>query len=82
MGVLTYIRQRPKSLRCMGNHTCETSENTMALAIDPVCGMEIVDENAAPQSIFDGDTRYFCGEGCKTKFDEHPERYSAGNPAL
>ena len=54
----------------------------MALAIDPVCGMEIVDENAAPQSIFDGDTRYFCGEGCKTKFDEHPERYSAGNPAL
>ena len=48
----------------------------MALPIDPVCGMEIVDEHAAPQSIYEGDTRYFCGEGCKTKFDESPERYA------
>ncbi len=54
----------------------------MTLPIDPVCGMEIVDEHAAPQSIYQGDTRYFCGEGCKTKFDESPERYSGPNPAL
>lgn len=54
----------------------------MALPIDPVCGMEIVDEHAAPQSIYDGDARYFCGEGCKTKFDESPERYAGVNPAL
>ena len=54
----------------------------MALPLDPVCGMEIVDENAAPQSMFQGDAFYFCGEGCKTKFDESPERYAGRNPAL
>lgn len=52
----------------------------MALPIDPVCGMEVVDQNAAPQSIYEGDARYFCGEGCKTKFDESPERYAGPNP--
>jgi YHS domain-containing protein len=56
-------------------------EKVMTLPIDPVCGMEIVDQNAAPQSIYEGDARYFCGEGCKTKFDESPERYSGLNPA-
>ena len=66
----------------MCSHTHEKSENTMALSIDPVCGMEVVDEKAAPQSIYDGDARYFCGEGCKTKFDENPERYAGVNPAL
>jgi YHS domain-containing protein len=44
--------------------------------------MEIVDQNAAPQSIFHGDTFYFCEETCKTKFEEHPEAYAGPNPAL
>jgi len=56
--------------------------DSMTLPTDPVCGMEIVDQNAAPQSIFDGDVRYFCGEACKTKFDDAPERYAGPNPAL
>jgi YHS domain-containing protein len=54
----------------------------MSLPRDPVCGMEIVDQNAAPQSIFHGDTFYFCEETCKTKFVEHPEAYAGPNPAL
>lgn len=54
----------------------------MGLSVDPVCGMEIVDENAAPQCIYQGDTRYFCGEGCKTKFEESPEKYAGLNPAV
>ena len=53
----------------------------MTLPIDPVCGMEIVDQNAAPHSINEGDTYYFCSEGCKTRFDEEPMRYAAPNPA-
>ena len=44
--------------------------------------MEIVDQKAAPQSIHEGDTYYFCNEGCKTKFDEAPLIYAAPNPAV
>ncbi len=54
----------------------------MALSKDPVCGMEIVDENAAPHAVHEGDTYYFCNEGCKTKFDDEPSRYAALNPAI
>ena len=54
----------------------------MTLPIDPVCGMELVDENAALKSIHEGDTYYFCGEACRTKFDDDPGRYAAKNPAL
>ena len=54
----------------------------MNLPKDPVCGMEIVDQNAAPQSIFEGDAYSFCTEGCKTKFDEQPEFYATPNPAV
>ena len=54
----------------------------MTLPKDPVCGMEIVDQNAAPNSINEGDTYYFCNEACKTKFDEEPLRYAAANPVV
>ena len=57
-------------------------EKLMALPRDPVCGMEIVDQKAAPQSIHDGDTYYFCNNDCKSKFDEEPARYAVLNPAL
>ena len=53
----------------------------MELPRDPVCKMEIVDENAAPRSIHEGDTYYFCSESCKERFDEQPERFARANPA-
>jgi YHS domain-containing protein len=54
----------------------------MTLPKDAVCGMEIVDENAAPQSIHEADTYFFCSPTCKTKFDEEPARYAHPNPAV
>lgn len=53
----------------------------MTIPADPVCGMEIIDQTAAPQSIHQGDTYYFCAESCKMKFDEAPEHYASPNPA-
>ena len=47
----------------------------MAIAIDPVCGMEVVMETATLTSEHDGTTYYFCGKGCKLDFDEDPDRY-------
>ena len=47
----------------------------MAVAIDPVCGMEVDTETAPLTSEHDGPTYYFCGKGCKLDFDEDPDTY-------
>jgi uncharacterized membrane protein YraQ (UPF0718 family)/YHS domain-containing protein len=44
-------------------------------ARDPVCGMS-VDRSQTPfRSEWHGETYYFCGAGCKDRFDAEPERY-------
>lgn len=45
------------------------------MAIDPVCGMEVNEENAAATSEYEGKTYYFCAPGCKAAFDKEPEKY-------
>lgn len=47
----------------------------MAAQTDPVCGMQVEEGSSAGQSEYQGRTYYFCSSGCKTKFDEEPERY-------
>ncbi len=42
---------------------------------DPVCGMEVEAENAAGKSEYQGQTYYFCCDGCKEEFDAHPQQY-------
>ena len=44
-------------------------------AKDPVCGMTVDRRAGKPTSIYEGHTYYFCGAGCKAKFDAEPERY-------
>lgn len=43
---------------------------------DPVCGMT-VDDKTPHRSTHAGQTYLFCSGGCKKKFDEEPERYTA-----
>jgi YHS domain-containing protein len=43
-------------------------------ARDPVCGMT-VDRSTAFTSEWRGRTYYFCGAGCKGRFDADPEAY-------
>ena len=47
----------------------------MAVAIDPVCGMEVDTETATQTSEHDGTTYCFCGKGCKLDFDDDPGTY-------
>jgi Cu+-exporting ATPase len=42
---------------------------------DPVCGMDVSEENAAAKSHHDGQTYYFCSTQCKERFDLKPEDY-------
>ena len=42
---------------------------------DVVCGMQVDPAKAVWTSQFEGRTYYFCGKGCKAKFDAEPARY-------
>jgi Cu+-exporting ATPase len=50
---------------------------TTAKAKDPVCGMNIQTTPATGSSEYSGQTYYFCGSRCKTKFDKGPKQYLA-----
>jgi YHS domain-containing protein len=43
-------------------------------ARDPVCGMT-VDRSTKFRSDWQGRTYYFCGAGCKSRFDADPEAF-------
>jgi YHS domain-containing protein len=47
----------------------------MAIAIDPVCGMEVDTDTAALTSEHEGTVYYFCGKGCKLDFEDDPDTY-------
>ncbi len=51
----------------------------MAIAIDPICKME-VDTDSPPggQSEYQGTSYYFCAPGCKVAFEQEPEKYLSG----
>jgi YHS domain-containing protein len=45
------------------------------MAKDPVCNMEVNENEAAATSIYKDKAYYFCAAGCKTDFDKEPEKY-------
>jgi YHS domain-containing protein len=45
------------------------------MAKDPVCGMDVNPETAAGKSDYQGQTYYFCSNGCKKAFDREPQKY-------
>ena len=52
------------------------TEDKMATAKDPVCGMDVDTATAAAKSDYNGTTYYFCAPGCKRDFDAAPEKYT------
>ncbi len=42
---------------------------------DPVCGMDVDPKAAAGKSDYQGETYYFCSQGCKKTFDKEPHKY-------
>jgi Cu+-exporting ATPase len=43
---------------------------------DPVCGMQVNEQNAAGKTEYQGRTYYFCSRACKSTFDKKPEKYA------
>lgn len=46
------------------------------MATDPVCGMEIEEDEAEARSEYEGKTFYFCSVSCKEQFDSDPEAFA------
>ena len=46
---------------------------------DPVCGMIVSEEKAPFSSGYGEKTFYFCGLGCKERFEKDPEKYASGD---
>lgn len=44
---------------------------------DVICGMTIDPKSSAGQSEYEGKVYYFCGLGCKRKFDANPSQFAA-----
>jgi len=49
----------------------------MAIAIDPVCGMEVETETTDLKLEHDGETYWFCSRGCFLEFRDDPNRFLA-----
>ena len=47
------------------------------LAIDPICGMTVAAVAGTLSLTYDGETTYFCCEGCKSKFEAQREHAGA-----
>jgi Cu+-exporting ATPase len=42
---------------------------------DPFCGMQVDPDKTAYQSVYQGQTYYFCDSACKSMFDREPGKY-------
>lgn len=51
------------------------------MAKDPVCGMKVEGNKAAATATYKGTTYYFCSTGCKTTFENKPEKYVTAEKA-
>ena len=49
------------------------------IAIDPVCGMQVVIKDAQHTAEHEGTTYYFCAKGCKLDFEDDPARILASD---
>jgi len=47
---------------------------------DPVCGVQLDEKKALASSTHKGQHYFFCGQACKDKFDQNPERYIGAQP--
>ena len=50
-------------------------EGVILMAKDPVCNMQVDEDQAKHQLLYMGKTYYFCTERCKATFEQEPEKY-------
>ncbi len=53
----------------------ETPATPGQATLDPVCGMKVDPDTAAPKTVYAGKIYYFCSKEDREKFDKDPEKY-------
>jgi Cu+-exporting ATPase len=48
----------------------------MELVRDPVCGVQLEKDAAKTQTMYAGETYYFCSQECRDTFAKHAENYA------
>src|SRR5689334_9512735 len=74
------VHRYPPERNCMKPEQFRILQNGVALHHDPVCGMDIEEQNAAGSVEYGGKRYYFCNPSCLQKFKADPERYLNPQP--
>ena len=45
------------------------------VAVDPICKMNVAENDAKYTSVYDGKKFYFCSAACKQQFEKNPQKY-------
>ena len=75
------LRPHPAGTMGASPHAVESPSSGSAgamgqgVSIDPVCGMQVHIGEATPQAPYQGRTRYFCCEACRSRFEKDPGKY-------
>ncbi len=56
------------------------STNITIKTVDPVCGMNVQDNNKILMSSYNGIQHYFCGKKCRKVFENNPQKYLESSP--
>jgi xanthine dehydrogenase accessory factor len=56
-------------------HARTRPEAVLEEAVDPVCGMTVAVAGAGQTAVVDGIAYYFCGPGCRQRFEAEPAAY-------
>jgi len=54
----------------------DQTKTAVTTHLDPICGMDVEEEDAVAVSEYQGKKYYFCCEGCKEEFDKDPRQYT------
>jgi len=46
------------------------------MAVDPICKMNVSENQAKYTSMHNGTSYYFCSAACKQEFDRNPSKYA------
>ncbi|WP_114011117.1 heavy metal translocating P-type ATPase [Cohaesibacter intestini] len=66
---------------CHHDHKHEGAAKELGkdVATDPVCGMQVRVKEGVRSGQYDGQSYYFCSDGCQKKFNADPYFYVSGN---
>jgi xanthine dehydrogenase accessory factor len=74
---LSILAELVAERRAAERHAAATPEP--ASARDPVCGMTVAAVATSAHVTVDGNTTWFCCEGCRKAFEKNPARYAAAS---